>query len=492
LFEAKVEEENMMKTPISRILLGSVLLLFVQGCATNPVSGKRELALSESWELSAGAKYHQGILKQYQVYDDIELQDYVNDIGQRLASKSHRPDLPFTFTLLDSPEVNAFALPGGYVYVTRGIMAYMNKESHLAGVIGHEIGHVTGRHGAQRAAQQQLNQVATVAVAIGTGSSELLQASQVLGGALMSGYGRTQELQSDRLGAEYIAQNNYAPDDMIDVIGILKNQELFSKQRAKDEGREVQGYHGLYSTHPRNDQRLQEVIKAANKFRDLSQATVDDGRFLRLTDGMAFGESESQGITRGNKFYHKGLNLFVEFPLGWKIQNTQSVLGAVSPDGTQLIKMEMDSIAPPVDPSRYLSSKFQTVSQVRDITTSEDQAFTGIATIQDPNTGQQRNYRVSTVTRGAQAFVMTGIGKVQPPKQTFFDTTKSVRKLKPGEIKLAEGSTMKLVTARRGDTIASLARRSNLDRYAEAQLRLINGLYPSGEPKAGQRIKIIE
>ena len=475
-----------------RILTTGVMLLFLQACATNPVTGNREFAKSESWGIKAGAEYHKSILKQYQVYDDPELQEYVNDIGQRLAKKSHRPDLPFTFTLLDSPEVNAFALPGGYVYVTRGIMAYMNKESHLAGVIGHEIGHVTGRHGAQRAAQQQISQVATVAVAIGTGSSELLQASQILGGALMSGYGRTQELQSDRLGAEYIAHNNYSPDDMIDVIGILKNQELFAAERAKAEGREVQSYHGLSSTHPRNDQRLQEVIKAADKFRDVSEPLPDDGRFLRLSNGMAFGESEAQGITRGNKFYHKGMNLFVEFPQGWKLQNTQSVLGAISPDGSQAIQMRMDSIAPPIDGSRYLSSKFKEVSDVQNLSTSEDHAFTGVSTLTNETTGQQLRYRVGTVTRGDQAFIMTGLGKTQMPNQTFFDTTKSIRKLKSSEIGFAEGRTITLVTARAGDTVASLARKSNLDEYAEAQIRLINDLYPSGEPKPGQLVKIIE
>lgn len=481
-----------MKINIIKLVAISCLLLVLQACATNPVTGRPELAMPEAWEKNAGARYHQEILKQYQVYDDPELQQYVDDIGQRLARKSHRPDLPFTFTLLDSPQVNAFALPGGYVYVTRGIMAYMNKESHLAGVIGHEIGHVTDRHGAQRAAQQQVSQVASVAVAIGTGSSELLQASQMLGGALMSGYGRNQELRSDELGAKYIAQNNYNPEDMIDVIGILKNQELFAKQRAKAEGVEIQGYHGLFSTHPRNDQRLQGVIRAAKEYRDLSQPVPDDGRFLRLSNGMAFGESESQGITRGNKFYHKSLNLFVEFPVGWKVQNTPSVLGAISPDGSQIIKMQMDSIAPPIDPSAYLSSKFQSVSDVRNVSTSEDQAFAGIATAQDPKTGQQQRYRVSTVTRGGQAFVMTGLGKTELPNQTFFNTTKSVRKLKPREIALAEGRNIKLVTARSGDTIASLAKRSNLDKYAEAQIRLLNDLYPSGEPKAGQLIKIVK
>jgi len=467
-------------------------ILLLQACATNPVTGRSEFALSEKWELNAGKQYHQEILKQYTVYDDPELQEYVNDIGQRLAKKSHRPDLPFTFTLLDSPQVNAFALPGGYVYVTRGIMAYMTKESHLAGVIGHEIGHVTGRHGAQRAAQQQIAGVASVAVAVGTGSSELAQASQYLGGALMSGYGRTQELESDRLGAEYIAKNNYAVDDMIGVIGILKNQELFARERAEAEGRQVQAYHGLFSSHPKNDKRLQEVIRAADKFRDVTQPVPDDGKFLRLTDGMSYGENEEQGITRGNKFYHKALNLFVEFPEGWQLQNGANQLVAVAPGGNQAISMRMDSVAPPVDAPGYLATKFGEFRDGRNVSTSEDQGYAGVATVSDQRTGQQQNLRVSMIARGNQAFIFTGLGKDTLPNQSFFDVTRSVRKLKKSELGLATGRKIKLVKAKRGDTIASLAAQSNLSKYAQAQLRLINDLYPSGEPKAGQMIKIIE
>ncbi len=482
----------MLNSVIGRLGTASLILLLLQACATDPVTGKRTLAMSENWEINAGKKYHQQILKQYEVYDDPELQAYVNDIGQRLAKTSHRPDLPFTFTLLDSPQVNAFALPGGFVYITRGIMAYMNKESHLAGVIGHEIGHVTGRHGAERAVQQQLATVATVAVAVGSGSGELLQASQMLGGALISGYGRTQELESDELGAEYIAKNNYAPDDMIDVIGILKNQELFAKERARTEGRQVQGYHGLFASHPRNDQRLNEVIQAAEKYRDLSKPLPDDGTFLRLTNGMSFGESESQGITRGNKFYHKDLDLFIEFPQGWRVQNTPAVLGAISPDSSQAIQIRMDSVAPPVDAMRYLSSKFPSFRDGRKVSTVEDQAAAGVATISDQRSGQKQNLRVSMIARGDQAFVISGFGKTTLPNQNFFDVVKSVRRLKSSEQDLASGRNIKLITAKRGDTIASLAKRSNLSSYAEAQIRLLNDLYPDGEPKAGQKIKIIE
>jgi len=329
-------------------------------------------------------------------------------------------------------------------------------------------------------------------VAIGTGSQELAQASQMFGGALISGYGREQELQSDRLGAEYIAQNNYSPDDMVGVIGILKDQELFAQEKARAEGRQVQGYHGLFSTHPKNDRRLQEAVAAADKYRDTTKPVPDDGEFLRLTNGMAYGESEKQGITRGNKFYHKALDLFVEFPEGWSIQNTPSVLAAIAPDRSKLIQMKMDSVAPPVDGVRYLGTKFPQFRDATDVQTHEDMAVAGVATISDKQTGQQQNLRVAMVTRGNQAYVISGVGKSQPPNQEFFEVAKSVRRLKPSERKLAQGRSIKLIKAKRGDTIASLARKSNLDKYAQAQIRLINGLYPDGEPTAGQMIKIIQ
>ena len=137
----------------------------------------------------------------------------------------------------------------------------------------------------------------------------------------------------------------------------------------------------MFSTHPKNDTRLQGVIKAAEKFRDTTKPVPDDGRFLRLTDGMAYGESEEQGIARGNRFYHKGLDLFIEFPEGWRVQNTPSILGAVAPEGDQAVTVRMDSVSLPVDAQGYLSSKFQNLRDVRQVNTGEDTGLSGLATI---------------------------------------------------------------------------------------------------------------
>ena len=138
------------------LLFAAALLSSCGTQVVNPVTGQTErTAMDEPAEIAEGAKAHKDVLKEYGAIDNPRLQAYVNELGQRLAAQSHRPNLQWTFTVLDSPEINAFALPGGYVYVTRGIMAYLENEAELAGVMGHEIGHVTARHAAQRATRQQ-------------------------------------------------------------------------------------------------------------------------------------------------------------------------------------------------------------------------------------------------------------------------------------------------------------------------------------------------
>ena len=254
--------------PARSLLTLLVLFTLLGGCAVNPVSGERDFVLmTERQEIAAGAQYHQEILKQYKVYDDPELQAYVNRIGQELARQSHRKDLTFHFTVLDSPQVNAFALPGGYIYITRGIMAYLNSEAELAGVLGHEIGHVTARHSVRQQSSSQVTGLLGGLLNVATGQDPAQGLFSQLSFALSQGYGRKHELEADRLGAEYLARIGYAPGNMIDVISVLKNQELFAKQKAQREGREVRGYHGLFSSHPKNDKRLREVIQAANRFR---------------------------------------------------------------------------------------------------------------------------------------------------------------------------------------------------------------------------------
>ena len=210
--------------PLAVQSLAALLLLSVAGCATNPVTGQQNLVLiSEQQEIALGRKHHALLLQQYSVYADRELQNYVNRLGQKLAKNSHRKHLRFTFTVLDSPEVNAFALPGGYVYITRGIIAYMNSEAELAGVLGHEIGHVTARHSVRQQTAKTGAGLLQTGIGILTGSSSIARTAGQFTHAWTSGYGRRHELEADRLGAEYLARVGYAPEKMLDVIGLLKD-----------------------------------------------------------------------------------------------------------------------------------------------------------------------------------------------------------------------------------------------------------------------------
>ena len=449
--------------------------------------------ISEEQEIDLGKKYHQEILKQYKLYDDPELQAYVTRLGEELAEKSHRNNLFYHFYVIDSPIVNAFALPGGYIYISRGILAYMNTESELAGVLGHELGHVTARHSAKAISKQQLTGILATAAVIATGTRAAGDLSSILGSAVISGYGRAAELESDRLGAEYIAAVGYDPEDMIDVIGILKDQEEFEKQRAKEEDRQPRAYHGVFATHPRNDARLQEVIAAAKVHQTDGTRGKSREEFLKRLDGLVFAEGEAQGVTRGNKFYHNDLDFTVTFPQNWRIENRPSSLLSTANTNDSVILMGMDDLNYKETPEAYLQRSYAGIEQLQPVTTvSGLKGSSGVTSLRTPY--GNKDSRVATVFQGKRAFVLIATHKEKNrlPGQEFFDTVKSVRNLNESERELAKGRHLKIVKAKSGDTFAKLVQQSTLTNYAEEQLRLLNGMYPDGEPQPGQLIKIVE
>jgi len=265
-----------------------VVVSLLTACSTNPVTGKKDFSLiSKDQELAMGAQAHKSVLKQSKRLNNPRLQAYVNSIGQSLARKSHRNNIPYKFTVLEDPSVNAFALPGGYIYITTGLMAYLNSEGELAGVLGHEIGHVTARHGAQQQSAGLASAILLEILSKKAGASTTKSLGQ-LSTALIRGYGREHELQADKLGAEYLARVGYSPQNMLDVIGVLKAQEEFSKYQARREGRQPPSYHGVFSTHPSNDQRLKTVINAARKIRTAGTRSPNHNGYLRQINGLKY------------------------------------------------------------------------------------------------------------------------------------------------------------------------------------------------------------
>lgn len=475
-----------------RLTAKIALLLALGGgltaCATNPVSGGQDLVLmSEAQEIELGKKNHEQILQEYARYDDPQVQAMVNRIGQELAHHSHRPNLNFTFTVLDSPEVNAFALPGGYVYITRGIMVYLNDEEQLAGVLGHEIGHVTARHSVRQQTAQTATGLIGVLAAAATGSDAVAQTTNYLGSALVSGYGRGHELEADRLGAEYLARINYDPESMLDVIEVLKNQELFSQEQARANGKPAPpAYHGLFATHPDNDQRLQEVISAAKNLQGPERRHANAEDYLHAIDGMTFGESESQGVVRSNQFFHRDLNLAISFPQDWQLINQPDRLIGVSPDKQQLIQFVLGD-ANAGSPPAYLNKIFP---QLHSAKAHGQNIYSGVAQVDSP--WGKRNARVATIRYDGKTLILIGTGRNKVPNQTFFETAASVGPLNAEQRKRATGKKIRLIRAKRGDTFADWAKRSNIEKLEVSRLRLLNGLYPQGEPLPGQLIKIVK
>ena len=260
------------------VVMGIVLVGLTQllGCSVNPVSGENQLALmSEGEEVNAGQQAHRDVLAQNPPYRDAALQAYVNRIGQTMAAQSHRNHLPYTFTVLDDPAVNAFALPGGYIYITSGLLAYLNSEAELAGVLAHEIGHVAARHNVSQASWGAVGDIATKILSEKLGNPELISTLGELG---LRQYGRDQELQADGLAAEYLARAGYDPAYMVNVIATLQAYDQFT-------GGGSEPYRDLLSTHPSNDQRLQQLIAQARQYgggrRDPGHET-----FLRQIEGL--------------------------------------------------------------------------------------------------------------------------------------------------------------------------------------------------------------
>ncbi|OHC82547.1 MAG: peptidase M48 Ste24p, partial [Sideroxydans sp. RIFOXYB12_FULL_59_6] len=333
-----------MLRSISFLLFG-IAALVLAGCAQNPVTGKQDFVMmSEAQEISLGRQADADVRKQYKVYPNPALQAYVDRVGQKLATHSHRNNLRYRFTVLDSPEINAFALPGGYVYITRGIMAYLNSEAEMAAVLGHEIGHVTARHGVR---QQSASQAANLGIQLASilvpelNNQAFHDVSNLLGGALLSGYGREHELESDRLGAQYLARTAYDPQAMIRVVGVLKNQELFDAEIAKQEGREPRRYHGTFATHPDNDTRLQQVVGEAGTL-TVENPAENREEYLRQTAGLIFGDSVDEGVVRDNRFMHRDLGITLTFPAEWSVKNLPTQLVAISSNNDAVLQFMLD------------------------------------------------------------------------------------------------------------------------------------------------------
>lgn len=310
-------------------------------CAVNPATGERELSLvGEGQEIQMGQEADQQIVASIGLYEDADLQRYVDGIGQRLAAGAERPNLPWTFRVLDDASVNAFALPGGFVYVTRGIMAHLTSEAQLAGILGHEIAHITAKHSVSQISRAQLTQLG-----LGLGSILVPQAAPFaeLAGAgaqlLFLKFGRDDENQADELGVRYMAQEGYAPAELADVMQMLERQG----RMGESQGRLPE----WLSTHPDPANRVGNIIDHIAALPESGPArVVREDEYLRRIDGTVFGANPREGFFEENVFKHPDLRFQITFPAGWQTVNQKQAVQGVSPNQDAALQLTLAEGSP--------------------------------------------------------------------------------------------------------------------------------------------------
>lgn len=481
-----------------KITIGLALLSLMFGCSVNPATGSPDIVLmSESSEIEMGQKMHEKLIKSVPVYQDANLAKYVNDIGQLVAKNSHRPDITYHFTIIDQPDINAFALPGGYIYINRGLLTYLSSEAQLAAVLAHEIGHVTARHVVRQDAARKGASVLSVLSVLTTGSAHIGDVTSLWSTAAVKGYGREMELEADGFGAQYLFNSGYDPQAMVETIGVLKDQERFARYRAKEEGKRARSYHGVFSTHPRNDIRLTKVIEKAGTLPDNHTNTTNKAQFRQHTQGMVYGINYDAVIpappkSKENRFSHKNLGFTLVFPEKWQAKTTRSAIIATAPDNSASLTIQVAKHRNTLSPADYLRQ----VTRAPMLLRAENFAQFGLI----GHTGlinsekDKPQDRVAAIFHASRAYIITGKileqGDIDHDKQ--FVT--SIRSFAPQRAARAKPKSQKIhyVRANAATSIDVLAKHMRLGAYGAQKLRLINGLYPRGEPQPGEWIKIVK
>lgn len=321
------------KNSLIRIIWVLSVALLIPSCAVNPVTGKKQLMLmSESQEIALGADYDPQVLATFGEYKDDRLYAFMEKTGAAMGQISHRPNLKYHFKILDTPVINAFAVPGGYIYFTRGILAQLNNEAELIGVMGHEMGHITARHTASQQSKQQLGQLLLVGGMIASEHFRELAGVAMQGMQLLFlSFSRENEREADRLGVEYSAKVGYDASKMADFFQVLNKMNMASDHA---------GVPTFLSTHPDPGDRYNSVLSHAREWKQnlgLSEWQVNRENYLRMIDGIVYGEDPRQGYVDANVFYHPEMKFRFGFPAGWKLENSPFQVSMAPSDGKAMM-----------------------------------------------------------------------------------------------------------------------------------------------------------
>lgn len=478
---------------VAAFIIAGVLLT---SCSRNPVTGKRQVMLmSESQEISMGQGYDPQVVAQYGVYSDPTLQAFIDEKGKAMAAKSHRPNLPYSFKIMDSPVVNAFAVPGGYVYFTRGILAHFNNEAEFAGVLGHEIGHIAARHSARQYSNQMLMQAAFIGGMIASEDFRNFGdvASQGLG-LLSLKFGRDNESESDVLGVQYSTDIGYDAVEMADFFQTLSRLSEGSGQSIPT----------FMSTHPDPGNRYAKVKQMAKQKQAIysgKQFAVNRDKYLKMIDGLVYGEDPRQGFFENNTFYHPVLKFMFPVPQGWRTANSPAQLQMAPEDGKAMMTMDL---AAGTD-LNAAANKFITDNQLNLIEKSNtnvngNEALAIITElVPTAEAGQQQQaatLRILTYLIKFNGSIYKFHGMAAPADfnrhfSIFQTTMKGFNKLTDPEKLNRKPDVVDVVTVKSNGTLQQAFQSYGVAAKDMSSLSILNGMQLSDQLKAGTLIKII-
>ena len=476
------------------VALGAVAAL-AAGCTANLATGGRDFSpfMTEAQEAALGREEHPRIVAALGGdYDEQPaLNRYVDRLGRRLQRVSETPEPPFTFTILNSGDVNAYALPGGYVYVTRGLMALANSEAELAGVVAHEIGHVTARHAAQRYSQTVLAEFGVALLGAAAGSTLIGDLARVAAAAYVQGYSREQELEADRLGVRYLGRAGYDPRAMAGFLSSMEAESALAATIAGREGSEPDA--SLFSSHPRTIDRVARTAEAARG----GQTGLRVGRdeYLLRLDGTLFGDDPEQGLRRGRVFAHPVLGYRFKVPPGFRIRNIPNAVLASHRNGA-IVRFDGEKLERGMTMARYFAREWPKgleLGQIEHFTVNGMDAATG--TTPTRTREGPRDVRAVAIRFGRGQVYRFLI--LTPPRLTgaleaeFRRMTHSFRPLTGRETAYLGPSRLRVREVRPGETVESLAATLPFDDFRAERFRLLNGLGPGERLRPGRLVKLI-
>jgi len=484
----------MIRLPVAKFLpLILLASLGLSACQTAPATGEKVLSFnSREEEKRIGRREHPNILRQFNgAYDDAKVQNYVNNLGQKLARVSELPNIGWTFTVLNSKDMNAFALPGGFIYVTRGLLSLASNEAELAGVLSHEIGHVTALHSSRRQAGGTLAGLTSIAAGLLLGQAGS-QVANTVGYASVQRYSQGQEFEADSLGVRYLSRGNYNTRTMADFLAKMREHAKLENRLAGRPANNVDS-HSIFASHPRTVERVEKAVQEATNAR--SGPNIGEREYINAMNGLIYGDDPASGVIQGNSFIHPVLRCRFDVPNGFTLINQPQAVFAQGP-AKSIIKFDMetkrysgamDNYLPSVMPRNIRLSQFERLTvngmegatAVTQLRTEAGLMDIRLVALRDSN---GRIYRFMFQT---------------PPRLTsrlslgLRQTTFSLRQISGAEAAAVKYQRIEFRTVRAGDTVQTYVSQMAVKKFPEETFRVMNGLKPGQGLTAGQKVKIV-